>query len=202
MLRYKNRLLTYVKSQRVVSQTEGRTYQHYADLLWRLKNGDHSAWEHFVAEWGARVYSYLRYNTQTEDDAQYVLSEIMVMLVHEMQQFDGNVTLAAFVFTLAYRKVKEYWHKYGKSARLMRFASSLQETNAKESNSVSQETALQRIWVQLEEQAQQALLLRYHAGLNINEVADVLGRSYESTEFLLNQLHRQFHNLFLGSARA
>ncbi|MFN8494672.1 MAG: hypothetical protein U0350_44130 [Caldilineaceae bacterium] len=201
MLRYKNRLLAYVKLQRVASQAEGRPYQHYADLLWRLKNGDHSAWEHFVTEWGTRVYSYLRYNTQTEDDAQHVLSEIMVMIVHEMPHFDGNITLATFVFTLAYRKVKEYWHRYGKSATLMRFASSMQEHSAKENNGVNQETALQRIWTQLEEQAQQALLLRYHAGLNINEVADVLGRSYESTEFLLNQLHRQFHHLFLGSAR-
>lgn len=200
MLRFRNRLLNRAKVQKVIPQTEGRAYKYYADLIWRLKKGDGLAWEHFVAEWGTRLYSYLRYNTQHEEDAQHVLSDIMLAIVREMPNFDGSITLATFVFSLAYRRVIDYWRKYGQPNVLLRFTGGMQGVTSRMTG--DNETAIYKIWPQLDEQAQQALLLRYHAGLDVGEVADVLGRSQDATEFLLDQLHRQFQNEFFGSAGA
>ena len=36
-------------------------------------------------------------------------------------------------------------------------------------------------------QTRQALLLRYREGMNVNEVAQILGRSYKATESLLTR---------------
>ena len=200
MLRFRNRLLERAKFQRVIPQPEGQAYKYYADLLWRLKKGDGLAWEHFVGEWGARLYSYLRYCTQNEEDAQHVLSDIMLAIVREVPNFDGSITLATFVFSLAYRRVSDYWRKDGKPNWALRFANRMKiGTNRTTGDN---EIAMYKIWPQLEEQAQQVLLLRYHAGLDIGEIANVLGRSHDATESLLSQLHRQFQNEFFGSAGA
>ena len=51
---------------------------------------------------------------------------------------------------------------------------------------------------ELPEQAQQILLLRYHVGLSVAEIAEVLGRSYKATESLLSRVRRQFHHAFVG----
>jgi len=202
MLRFGNRLLNRAKYQKVMPQAEGRVYKYYADLVWRLKKGDGLAWEHFVAEWGARLYSYLRYSTQHEEDAQHVLSDIMLVIVREMPNFDGSITLATFVFSLAYRRVIDYWRKSGQPNGSLRITNSIKRVAATSSAVGDDETALYNLWPQLEEQAQQVLLLRYHAGLDINEIADVVGRSHEAIEFLLSQLHRQFQNEFFGSVGA
>jgi RNA polymerase sigma factor (sigma-70 family) len=202
MLRFGNRLLNRARVHKVTSQTEGRAYKYYADLVWRLKKGDGLAWEHFVAEWGARLYSYLRYSTQHEEDAQQVLSDIMLAIVREMPDFDGRITLAAFVFSLAYRKVMDYWRKFGNPSWSSQPTNSMKSVAVTNATVGDSETAMYTIWPQLEAQAQQVLLLRYHAGLDVNEIADVLERSHEAIEFLLSQLHRQFQNEFLGNVGA
>ena len=192
-------MLNRAKVHKVTPQTEGRAYKYYADLVWRLKKGDGLAWEYFVAEWGTRLYSYLRYSTQHEEDAQQVLSDIMLAIVREMPNFDGRITLAAFVFSLAYRKVIDYWRKVGNPSGSTRPANSMKSVAVTNATVGDTETVMYKLWPQLEEQAQQVLLLRYHAGLDVNEIADVLERSREAIEFLLSQLHRQFKNEFFGS---
>lgn len=198
MLSYKNRLFGRAKLQKVISKVEGRAYEYYADLLWCLKNGDGSAWEQFVVEWGARVYSYLRYNIQREEDAQDLLSDIMLAVVHEMPNFDEKITLASFIYQLAYRKVIEYWHKYGKPDLPLSF--NRLTTNRLTTNRHNIE--MHKAWLQLEEQSQQVLLLRYHASLSVSEIASILDRSHETIELLLGQVHRQFQTMFLSNPEA
>ncbi|CAN5840265.1 hypothetical protein BH10CHL1_BH10CHL1_27480 [soil metagenome] len=193
MLSYKNRLFGRARLQKVISKVEGRAYKYYADLLWRLKNGDGSAWEQFVVEWGARLYSYLRYNIQREEDAQHLLSDIMVTIVHEMPNFDGTVTLATFVYQLAYQKLVEYWRKYGKPDLPIYF---------NRLTTTRHDIEMRKAWLQLEEQSQQVLLLRYQASLSISEIASVLDRSHETVEQLLGQVQRQFQTMFFSNTGA
>lgn len=190
MLSYKNRLFGRARLQKVISKVEGRAYKYYADLLWRLKNGDGSAWEQFVVEWGARLYSYLRYNIQREEDAQHLLSDIMLAIVHEIPNFDGKVTLATFVYQLAYRNLSEYWRQHGKPDSPLYF-NRLTHTR--------HNIEMRKAWFQLEEQSQQVLLLRYQASLSISEIATVLDRSHETVEQLLSQVQRQFQTMFFSN---
>ena len=46
----------------------------------------------------------------------------------------------------------------------------------------------------LSPQYREALLLRYHVGLTVSEVADVLGRSYKATESLLSRGRRELQD--------
>ena len=44
----------------------------------------------------------------------------------------------------------------------------------------------------LQPQYREALLLRYHMGLGVSEVAQAVGRSYKATESLLSRARKQF----------
>lgn len=200
MLYNKNRWSVRTGLSRIISKTRGRAYTYHADLLWRLQNGDQSAWAYFVSEWGTRIYSYLRYNTHSEADAQALLSEIMFVVVHEMQKFKGDITLATFVYKFVYHEINEYWRRQG-YPDLATQAKQLGHQVAWETTPDAQ-ADIHTILHHLEQPAQQTVLLRYQAGLTIHEIAEVLGRSVESIELLFSQLSSQFQTLLFKGAGA
>lgn len=131
------------------------------------------------------------YNTRTVEDAQDVLSDTLLGLVQSIKNFDGNVNLSTFIYSIAYRKVADYWRRSKQTYELPMWISTAGPS--------SMGIELQEALAELPEQAQQALLLRYHVGLSVAEIAEVLGRSYKGTESLLSRVRRQFHNAFLGA---
>lgn len=170
--------------------------QHHATshdkaYLHRLQAGDPQAWEQLMDEWSPKLYNYMCYNTRTAEDAQDVLSDTLLGLVQSIKNFDGNVNLSTFIYSIAYRKVADYWRRSKQTYELPLHISTAGP------NSMGIE--LQEALAELPEQAQQALLLRYHVGLSVAEIAEVLGRSYKATESLLSRVRRQFHHAFLGA---
>jgi RNA polymerase sigma-70 factor, ECF subfamily len=164
------------------------------EFLRRLQDGDEAAWNQFMDEWNRRLYSYVKYNLRGADETEDVLSEIFVAVVQAIRTFDGKVTLATFIYSIAYRKVADYW-------RRLRVTQELTEEMAIVTpNHTSVEVC--EALAELPELSQQALLLRYHVGLSVSEIAEVLGRSYKATESLLSRVRRQFEVAFLRSAEA
>jgi RNA polymerase sigma-70 factor (ECF subfamily) len=144
-----------------------------------------------VEEWGPRLYNYLVYNTCNEDDTQDVLSETMMGLVQSIRSFDGNVTLATFIYSIAYRKVADYWRRSQQTVELPASLSVAGPGLAR--------IELAEALDELPELAQQVLLLRYHVGLSVAEIAEILGRSYKATESLLSRVRSQFQHAFVGA---
>ncbi len=159
-------------------------------LLLRMQAGEERAWEEFMDQWNKKLYSYMLYNMPTEDDAKDVLSETMTAFVHAIKTFDGNVNLSTFIYSIAYRKVADFWRRSKSTVILPETLSIAGPTTL----GVEVEEAL----ATLSDIAQHALLLRYQAGLSVAEVAEVLGRSYKATESLLSRVRQQFHHAFLG----
>ncbi|MCB0061112.1 MAG: RNA polymerase sigma factor [Caldilineaceae bacterium] len=174
-------------------QEEARSHAalHEKEFLQRLQSGDSQAWEQLMDEWSPKLYNYMCYNTRTAEDAQDVLSDTLLGLVQSIKNFDGNVTLSTYIYSIAYRKVADYWRRSKQTYELPLHISTAGP------NSMGIE--LQEALAELPEQAQQALLLRYHVGLSVAEIAEVLGRSYKATESLLSRVRRQFHHAFLGA---
>lgn len=171
--------------------TQDHATPHDTAFLQRLQEGDQEAWAALVEEWSPRLYNYLMYNTRSEEDAQDVLSETLLGLVQSIRTFDGNVTLTTFIYSIAYRKVADYWRRSKETYELPGWLSTAGPT--------SMRIELVEALAELPEQAQQALLLRYHVGLSVAEIAEVLGRSYKATESLLSRVRRQFQNAFAGA---
>jgi RNA polymerase sigma-70 factor (ECF subfamily) len=163
-------------------------------FLRRLQEGDEAAWVQFMDEWNPRLYSYVKYNLRGADEAEDVLSDILVAVVQAVRTFDGKVTLATFIYSIAYRKVADYWRRLRVTQELTEWIA----TDAPSQTSLEVYEAL----AELPELSQQALLLRYYVGLSVSEIAEILGRSYKATESLLSRVRRQFEVAFLRSAEA
>lgn len=162
-------------------------------FLRRLQEGDEAAWNQFMDEWNPRLYSYLKYNLRDASEVEDVLGETLVAVVQAIRTFDGKATLATFIYSIAYRKVADYWRRF-------RVTQELTEWIATEETDQIRVEVFEAL-AELPEISKQALLLRYYVGLNVSEIAEVLGRSYKATESLLSRVRRQFEIAF-NSAEA
>ena len=177
-------------TERSPTPAEHATYLAY---LRRLQTGDNAAWEQFVAEWSPYLYNYVRANLRGADGVEDVLSDTLLGVVEGIRNFDGNAALSTFVYTIAYHKIVDYWRRPHVTIEL---SDELSTTDSTLSFEIYETVA------ELPDDARQALLLRYYAGLSVSEVATVLDRSYKGTESLLSRARHQFQNAFRERSEA
>lgn len=159
-----------------------------AELLVRLKAGDEHAWTQFTQEQSQRLYSYLHYNLPTAQDREDVLMETMVACVRAVPKFDGQkATLSTFVYSIAQRKVADFWRKHKKTSELPETI----PTRGISNKGVELEEAMAK----LPEKYRQALLLRYHIGLSVTELSESMDLSYKAAESLLSRARRALGQL-------
>ena len=193
MLNVRNRFVA--KSQNgTESQKEEQamraTQQAAADFLYSLQMGDERAWQQLSVEWSPRLFRYLRTQLPTAEDAEDVISETLSALIKAIKSFDGNAALSTFIYSIANRKVADFWRK-------RKDADELQE-NVSTSGPTSQGLELQEALATLSEDARQALLLPYQMGLSVSGVAEALNRSYKATESLLSRSRSQLEAAING----
>ncbi|GIV69724.1 RNA polymerase sigma factor [Caldilinea sp.] len=158
------------------------------ELLQKLQAGDQQAWVEFVQLMTPRLLSYLRHNLPTAEDAEDVLSETMLAAVRALKDFDGKASLSTFVFSLAYRKVADFWRKRQPQTF------ELGERQRSPLNVSSKSVEFSEILDRLPELSKQVLILRHYVGLNVGEIAQVIDRSYKGTESLLSRARQQLRD--------
>lgn len=161
------------------------------DLLRELKSGDEQAWSYLSTEYGNRIYNYLRHRLPNLEDVEDVLGETMVAAVRAIPTFDGNVTLTTFLFSLANRKIADFWRRRQTTTEL---PETLMDAGLS-SDSIEFQEVLRR----LRPAHLQVLLMRYHVGLGVDEIAKVLGQSYKSTESLLSRARMELRKALDGT---
>lgn len=155
-------------------------------LLHKLQAGDNVAWTELTHEYSPRLYAYLRRNLPSAVDAEDALSETLLAAVRAMPNFDGRVSLSAFLYALAYRKMADFWRRQHATAPLL-------ETLAVSDSGVggSDRSDFEEALDTLPELLRHVLLLRYEVGLSVTEVAEVIDRSYKGAESLLSRARSQ-----------
>ena len=154
-------------------------------LLRRLQTGDELAWSELTQEYSPRLYAYLRHNLPSAADAEDALSETLLAAVRALPAFDGRVSLSAFLYSLAYRKMADFWRRRHDTAPLLESVAASSEPGA------GAEAELAELLDALPELSRQVLLLRYQVGLSVSEIAEVIDRSYKGTESLLSRARSQ-----------
>lgn len=155
-------------------------------LLRRLQAGDELAWSQLTQEYSPRLYAYLRHNLPSAADAEDALSETLLAAVRALPAFDGRVSLSAFLYALAYRKMADFWRRRHDTAPLLESVAASREPGA-----AGAEAELEELLDALPELSRQVLLLRYQVGLSVSEIAEVIDRSYKGTESLLSRARSQ-----------
>ena len=158
--------------------------QAAAEFLRQLQEGNEAAWAQLTNELSPRLYRYLRGNLPTAEDVEDVLNETFVATVKAIVNFDGRVALSTFIYSIANRKVADFWRKRKEVQTLQPDAAT---TAGPDSTGMEFQEALSA----LPERSKQALLLRYHMGMSVSEVAEIMEASYKATESLLTRARRQ-----------
>jgi RNA polymerase sigma-70 factor (ECF subfamily) len=155
------------------------------EFLSRLQAGDERAWEQLIADWQGPLYQHLCYSLPSPEIAADVLQDTLEALVTALQRFDGKVAISTFIYSIASRKVADYFRK-------RKVTGEIPETLSSERLNISSDSIVFRdVLNELQPQYREALLLRYQMGLSVSELAQVLGRSYKATESLLSRSRRQ-----------
>ncbi len=158
-----------------------------ADFLHRLQARDQVAWLQLVEQWEQPLYNYIRGNNiRSPQDVEDILLETWGAAPRAIDNFDGqNATLKTFLFSLARRKVADYWRKHRPTDEL---SEAIAASNTDKAN-VKME--LEEALANLPETERQALVLRYLEGFNVSETAEILGRTYKGTESLLSRARKR-----------
>ena len=150
------------------------------EFLLRLQKGDEEAWLELVTgELSTRLYNHLRHKLPTHQDVEDVMNDTFSAVVRAIPNFDGRVKLSTFLFSLAQHKLADFWRRRPEITEL---------SDTMIGPNISQESiefieVLQR----LKEEHRQVLLMRYHIGLGVDEIASVLGKTYRGAESLLSR---------------
>lgn len=155
-------------------------------FLRKLQSGDEEAWVQLTREYGPRLYAYLRRNLPSAADAEDALSETLLAAVRALLNFDGRVSLSAFLYSLAYRKMVDFWRRRHETAPLLESVAASNEHGAS-----GEYAEFEELLDMLPELSRQVLLLRYQVGLSVSEIAEVIDRSYKGTESLLSRARSQ-----------
>lgn len=158
------------------------------DFLVRLQRGDQQAWQQLSDEWGKKLHKYLQAKLPTREDAEDVLNETMLGTVNGIKNFDGAVALSTFIYSIANRKVVDFYRK-------RKDVTELSDQIPVGSSLGSESIEFQEALAKLPENSREVLILRYHVGLSVSEAAEVLGRSYKGTESLLSRSRRQLREV-------
>lgn len=162
----------------------------HTDFIHRLQSGDDRAWEQFVSEWSPRLYNYMRYNLPSMNDVDAVLSRTMHAIVESIYRFDDSMTFDAFVYSIAVREVGYFYHQRRHIGQLA-ILETMQHMGGTEPRT-SDPIEFYETLAQLPDPSRQAMLLRYRVGFSVDEIARIVGRSYNATCSLLRQGQRQF----------
>jgi len=164
-----------------------------AAFLTRLKQGDEQAWGWLTQNYGMKLYEFFRQALSDQEIAADLVSETLLATVQSIHNFDGKMTLAAFMYGIALGKLQEYYRRFFKTQTTL---------NTLQIHAFDPATrGFVEIWEQLPETYQQVLILRYHVGLGIAELAKLLGKSDKVTENLVGSAAQRWTTLFEESDR-
>lgn len=162
-------------------------------LLVRLQRGDNDAWTAIAREYSPRLLAYLRQNLPSSEDAEDVLSETLSAAVRAVGNFDGRAALSTFLYAIAYRKIADFWRKHSHVKSLDSETETLEVVAP--GPTTQERLEFEDALALLPETSRQVLLLRYQVGLGVDEIAEVLDRSYKGTESLLSRARGQLRDI-------
>jgi RNA polymerase sigma-70 factor (ECF subfamily) len=159
-------------------QLTGVVAEVYDARLERLRQRDNDTWAELITETESRLYNYVLYNVSTPEDAKDLMSDIYLAALRSISSLDSSSASLRWLYGIARHRIADYW-------RHRQPAGELPESLEAPSNHISIE--VRQALATLPVQTRQALLLRYREGLSVQEVAQILGRSYKATESLFTR---------------
>lgn len=153
---------------------------------------DSAAFDALYRRYVRRVYRYCYTHSGSAADAEDLTAQTFLAALESIGRFRGRGTFAAWLFGIAWRKCKDHHRqRYRKPQERLDEAERLPNPEAVnlERHAYNQDIleCVQTMWNHLSEDRQEVLRLRFWAGLNTAETANVMGRSRAAVKMLLSR---------------
>jgi RNA polymerase sigma-70 factor (ECF subfamily) len=184
-------------------------------LARRLRAGEESAFEEFVAIYFPRLYRFARIRLGGDDDAaEDVVQTTLTRALDKLQTYRGEAALFTWLCTLCRHEIAAWYERTGRSSHVS-LADDRPDTRAvldavATLSSDDPEQELQRRELSRLVQATldhlpgrygDALAWRYIEGESVEEISRRLGLGYKAAESLLTRARQAFREAFALAAR-
>ncbi len=161
------------------------------ELARRSQNGSLAAFEELVHRFESRVYGFVMNCSRSPEAAQEVTQDTFVKAFQALAQYDPRRTFAAWLFTIARRKLIDHQRA---NPRLEHQVVPEEPDLNDPAQLLSAQEERQSLWqlaqAHLPDAQFQALWLRYAEGLSIHDIARALGKTRVHVKVLLFRARR------------
>lgn len=164
--------------------------------------GDATAFDTLYEKYKGDVYRFLLRQFEPAI-AEELYHDIWINLIQAKHRYTASATFRTYLYSITHNRLRDHWRKH-KHARLEDTQSDFATTESNHVNpeQISQDQqAVARLLngiKLLPEEQQQAFLLKVESGLSLEEIADVMQASKESTKSRLRYATRKLREHLRG----
>lgn len=153
---------------------------------------DFAAFDSLYRRYVTRVYRYCYSRTDNAADAEDLTAQTFLAALEGISGYRRSGSFAAWLFGIAWRKCQDFYrNQYRREALGPEASPRAPSTNGDtlEGRAYEREIldCVQRHWRLLSQDRRDVVLLRFWAGLNTAETAEVMGRSRSAVKMLLSR---------------
>ena len=180
--------------------SQGEKTQHEDGALVRRAKEEREAFEALYLKYLKKVYTYIYYRVGNIDDAEDITESVFLhALIHLDRYQDRGIPFSAWLLRIAHNLVAN-WHRSSSRRRAVGLdsAAPLHDTSPTPEESLESEEEKEELLaalMELPEERQQALILRFAEGMKHKEIGEVMGKSAGAVKVLV---HRSLISLHRG----
>ncbi len=178
------------------------------ELAQKIVAGDPTALEVFYQRYFTRLYRFVYYQVGgSSDDAQDVLQDALIAALKSLRSYRGESSLYSWLCGVAWNKAADFRRREYRIAQVeQRSIKEVCETKEMDPNPVPDNVLLrqenkeqvQQTLEALPEHYRQVLVLKYAEELPVEAIAQIMKRTFKSTESLLTRARSAFRESFVG----
>ena len=158
-----------------------------ASLVARAKKGDEAAISQLYRQYAPGIYGYLASRVGDPALADDLTSEVFLRALKGLPRFEyRGISFGAWLYRIAHDRVADHFRRQARRPTVLLENGFLSAQNGVEGQVEANLEAqrLKKVIGQLTADQQQVILLRFHVGLKLQEVAYVMGRSIDAVKML------------------
>jgi RNA polymerase sigma-70 factor (ECF subfamily) len=161
------------------------TLEHLSDekLASKISEGSRFLFEELVSRYSMRLFYFLRYRTETDQDIEDLVQETFLKAFKSIERFNPEWKFSTWLYTIASREAISR-HRKNKKLKCNPVASSMPDPE----EIIIQKEESQNIWIlasTLPEKEYEAIWLRYAEDMSIKDIARVTKKSPITVRVLL-----------------
>jgi len=178
------------------------------ELAQRILAGDASAMETFYQRYFSRLYRFVYYQVGgSHDDAQDVLQDALIAAIKSLSSYRGDSSLYSWLCGVAWNKAADFRRREYRMAQVEQrtikdmVESKGLDTSPSPDHALLREENKERVQetlMSLPEHYRQVLVLKYAEGLPVEDIAQIMRRTFKSTESLLTRARSAFRESYMA----